>query len=113
MDVGVSGQEGAAASRGEQLGAAEAQDAHVAPGSCLTSLDGGAGHLGGILDHAQAVSIGKLHDFSYRHHAAVQMGDDHGAGSWTNGSFYLLRRQVPVGWIDVDQHWNRPDRMDV
>src|SRR5882724_3039426 len=94
--VGVPGQEGAASPRGEQLGAAEAQDADVAPSARFPSLDCRARHLGGILDYAQTVRAGNLHHFPHRHDPPVQVGDDYSTSVWTEGCFEPLRRQIPV-----------------
>jgi hypothetical protein len=112
MDVRMPRQQGAAASRAEQFGAAETQDPNIAPSPGFAALDESTRSLGCVFDHAQAVGRGQGHDFPHGYDAAVKMRDNHGTGGWSNRVLKPARIQVPVLQMNIDEHGHGRDRVN-
>ncbi len=110
--VGMACQEGAAAAGGQQLGAAETEDAHVTPGSGSASLHPRAGCLSRVLNHRHALPSGLFHDLTHGHQPTVQVRGDHGAGRRSERGRQLFGSEVPVLGIDIDQHRPGADGVD-
>src|SRR5262249_52392339 len=112
VDRGVPGQESTTPAGAEQLGAAETQDASIAPGAGLLALDGSARALGGVLDNRDSVGRGNGHDLAHRHHAAVQMRYEDGSRLRPEGVFEKGRMEIPVVGMNIDQHRPGADGVD-
>ena len=82
----MAGEERSSPAGGQQLGATEAENAHIAPGAGRAPLDKGSGHLSRILDDAQVVLAGYGYHLAHRHDAAMEVRDDHRAGFRLHGS---------------------------
>src|SRR5437588_12711374 len=61
VDIGLACQQSAAASRAEQLGTAEAQNACIAPGAGFTALHERSRHLRGVPNYAEIVPGRQVH----------------------------------------------------
>src|SRR5690242_4498497 len=99
----MSSDQGPAAARGKELGAAETQDTDIAPGSRLAPLYDRPRHLRGILDDLQTMPGGNLHDGLHGGNTAMQVRNENGPCPGPNGLLQLPGFESAILRVHIDQ----------